>query len=228
MLILEPPGDRFDPDTCVMLIELAHRTAGALDIARRYAQHRAVAEALQHAQLTDLPATGTARLAARYLPATRGMNIGGDWYDAFVQPDGSLLTVIGDVTGHGLRAAVVMGQLRTALRAYAVEGDSPARILSRLHHLLRHQRADLYATAAVARLTPGDPTLTWAAAGHPPPSPAHRTARCTSWTAGPASCSASRSPPTTRTTPSTCRPARRCCCTPTGWSSAAPRGSTPA
>ncbi|MER5292889.1 GAF domain-containing SpoIIE family protein phosphatase [Streptomyces pharetrae] len=168
VLTLTAPGRRFDPDTAVMLMELAGRWAVALDHARRYEQHRDVAEALQRAQLTELPTTDGLRLAARYLPATHGLNIGGDWYDAFVQPDGSVLAVIGDVTGHGLNAAVMMGQLRTALRAYAVEDDSPARILTRLHRMLRHLQPSLYATALVARFRPGDPTLVWAAAGHPP------------------------------------------------------------
>ncbi|MEU6770627.1 SpoIIE family protein phosphatase [Streptomyces sp. NPDC046759] len=168
VLTLTAPDDGFDEDTSVMLVELARRTAIALDNARRYGQHRDTAEALQRAQLTDLPATEGLHLAARYLPATRGLNIGGDWYDAFPQPDGSLLTVVGDVTGHGLRAAVIMGQLRTALRAYAVEDDSPARILTRLHRMLRHQQPNLYATAVIARFRPGDPRLVWAAAGHPP------------------------------------------------------------
>ncbi|MGW7253839.1 PP2C family protein-serine/threonine phosphatase [Streptomyces sp. NPDC054834] len=168
VLTLTAPGPRFDPDTCVMLLELARRLAVALDNARRYAQHRDTAEALQRAQLTELPASEGLFLAARYLPATHGLNIGGDWYDAFPQPDGSVLAVIGDVTGHGLRAAVIMGQLRTALRAYAVEGDSPARILTRLHHMLRHQQPELYATAVIAQFRPGDPDVVWAAAGHPP------------------------------------------------------------
>ncbi|MFF9625614.1 PP2C family protein-serine/threonine phosphatase [Streptomyces griseosporeus] len=168
VLTLTAPGPRYDPDTAVMLMELAGRLAIALDHARRYEQHRDVAEALQRAQLTELPLTEGVALAARYLPATRGLNIGGDWYDAFVQPDGSVLAVIGDVTGHGLNAAVMMGQLRTALRAYAVEDDSPARILTRLHHMLCHQQPTLYATAVIARFRPGDPTLVWAAAGHPP------------------------------------------------------------
>ncbi|MFD7611610.1 PP2C family protein-serine/threonine phosphatase [Streptomyces sp. NPDC059828] len=168
VLTLTAPGDRFDEDTSVMLVELARRTAIALDNARQYEQHRDTAEALQRAQLTDLPTTNGLRLAARYLPATRGLNIGGDWYDAFPQPDGSLMTVVGDVTGHGLRAAVIMGQLRTALRAYAVENDSPARILTRLHRMLCHQQPNLYATAVIARFRPGDPHVVWAAAGHPP------------------------------------------------------------
>ncbi|MGW2724338.1 PP2C family protein-serine/threonine phosphatase [Streptomyces sp. NPDC001492] len=168
VLSLTAPGDRFDADTSVMLLELARRVAIALDNALRYEQHRDTAEELQRAQLTDLPAADGLHLAARYLPATRGLNIGGDWYDAFFQPDGSLLTVIGDVTGHGLRAAVIMGQLRTALRAYAVEETSPARILTRLHRMLCHQQPNLYATAMIARFRPGEPQATWAAAGHPP------------------------------------------------------------
>ncbi|MET9621941.1 SpoIIE family protein phosphatase [Streptomyces sp. NPDC006464] len=168
VLTLTAPGDRFDEDSSVMLVELARRTAIALDNARRYEQHRDTAEALQRAQLTELPPAEDVRLAARYLPATRGLNIGGDWYDAFPQPDGSLLTVVGDVTGHGLRAAVIMGQLRTALRAYAIEDGSPARILTRLHRMLRHQQPNLYATAVIARFRPDDPRVVWAAAGHPP------------------------------------------------------------
>ncbi|MEU7497994.1 PP2C family protein-serine/threonine phosphatase [Streptomyces griseofuscus] len=168
VLTLSAPGERFAPDTAVMLLELARRAGIALDNARQYEQHRDVAEALQRAQLTELPDTPGLALAARYLPATHGLNIGGDWYDAFPGPDGSVLAVIGDVTGHGLRAAVIMGQLRTALRAYAVEGNGPARILTLLHRMLRHQQPELYATCAIARFTPGEPGMVWAAAGHPP------------------------------------------------------------
>ncbi|MFF5970748.1 PP2C family protein-serine/threonine phosphatase [Streptomyces sp. NPDC012769] len=160
------PG--FDADTSVMLVELARRVSVALENARRYEQYRDTAETLQRAQLTDLPKPPGMRLAARYLPASQGMNIGGDWYDAFHQPDGSLLAVIGDVTGHGLHAAVVMGQLRTALRAYAVEDNSPADILTKLHHMLRHLQPELYATAIVARFRPGERQVVWASAGHPP------------------------------------------------------------
>ena len=168
VLTLIAPGPHFDADTCLMLVELGRRAGVALDNARRYEQHRDTAEALQRAQLTDLPEPDGLLLAARYLPATQGMNIGGDWYDAFLQPDGSLLAVIGDVTGHGMHAAVVMGQLRTALRAYAVEDNSPAEILTHLHRMLRHLQPQLYATAMIARFRPGDPEVVWASAGHPP------------------------------------------------------------
>ncbi|MFC9289244.1 PP2C family protein-serine/threonine phosphatase [Streptomyces sp. NPDC057052] len=169
VLTLTPPGERWDPDDAVMLLELTRRASIALDNARRFEHNQDIAETLQRALLTDLPTTAGLRLAARYLPATYGLNIGGDWYDAFRQPDGSLITVIGDVTGHGLHAAVMMSQLRTALRAYAVDGGSPGVLLTRLHTFLHHLQPDLYATAVIARFQPGEPVLTWAAAGHPPP-----------------------------------------------------------
>ncbi|AEW97609.1 MULTISPECIES: PP2C family protein-serine/threonine phosphatase [Streptomycetaceae] len=168
VLTLTAPGPRFDADTCITLVELARRVGIALDNARRYEQYRDTAETLQRAQLTDLPAVPGLLLTARYLPATWGLNIGGDWYDAFRQPDGSLLVVIGDVTGHGLHAAVVMGQLRTALRAYAIDDTSPGEILTQLHRMLRHLQPELYATALIARIRPGEPRVVWASAGHPP------------------------------------------------------------
>ncbi|MFF9202799.1 PP2C family protein-serine/threonine phosphatase [Streptomyces sp. NPDC014986] len=169
VLTLSPPGGRWDPDDAVMLIELARRAGIALDNARRFEHNRDIAEALQRALLTELPAVPGLGLAARYLPATYGLNIGGDWYDAFRQRDGSLVTVVGDVTGHGLHAAMMMSQLRTALRAYAVDGGSPGRLLTRLHEFLNHLQPDLFATAVIARFHPEEHTLTWAAAGHPPP-----------------------------------------------------------
>ncbi|MPY60212.1 PP2C family protein-serine/threonine phosphatase [Streptomyces spongiae] len=169
VLTLSPPEARWDADDAVMLIELTRRASIALENARRFEHNRDIAETLQRALLTDLPTTPGLHLAARYLPATHGLNIGGDWYDAFRQPDGSLITVIGDVTGHGLHAAVMMSQLRTALRAYAVDGGSPGELLTHLHTFLHHLQPDLYATAVIARFHPDDPTLTWAAAGHPPP-----------------------------------------------------------
>ncbi|MEU3901549.1 SpoIIE family protein phosphatase [Streptomyces sp. NPDC045251] len=169
VLTLSPPGGRWDPDDAVMLIELTRRASTAIDHAQRYQHNRDIAETLQRALLTELPAPPGLAMAARYLPATHGLNIGGDWYDAFRQPDGGVIAVVGDVTGHGLRAAVMMSQLRTALRAYAVDGGSPGRLLTRLHTFLHHLQPDLFATAVIARFHPDEPTLTWAAAGHPPP-----------------------------------------------------------
>ncbi|MFD5818562.1 PP2C family protein-serine/threonine phosphatase [Streptomyces sp. NPDC127038] len=169
VVTLTPPRERWSADDAVMLVELARRAGVAIDHAQRFEHNRDIAETLQRALLTELPATPGLNLAARYLPATHGLNIGGDWYDAFRQPDGALVTVVGDVTGHGLRAAVMMSQLRTALRAYAVDGGTPGRLLTRLHAFLHHLQPDLYATAVIARFHPDEPEVTWAAAGHPPP-----------------------------------------------------------
>ncbi|WP_051901072.1 PP2C family protein-serine/threonine phosphatase [Streptomyces aureus] len=169
VVTLTPPRERWSPDDAVMLVELARRAGIAVDHAQRFEHNRDIAETLQRALLTDLPATPGLNLAARYLPATHGLNIGGDWYDAFRQPDGGLVAVMGDVTGHGLHAAVMMSQLRTALRAYAVDGGTPGRLLTRLHAFLHHLQPDLYATAVIARFHPDEPEVTWAAAGHPPP-----------------------------------------------------------
>ncbi|WP_432163732.1 PP2C family protein-serine/threonine phosphatase [Streptomyces tendae] len=169
VVTLSPPGERWDADDAVMLVELTRRASIAIDHAQRYQHNRDIAETLQRALLTELPAPPGLALAARYLPATHGLNIGGDWYDAFRQPDGGVIAVVGDVTGHGLRAAVMMSQLRTALRAYAVDGGSPGQLLTRLHIFLHHLQPDLFATAVIARFHPDDPTVTWAAAGHPPP-----------------------------------------------------------
>ncbi|MFF4172204.1 PP2C family protein-serine/threonine phosphatase [Streptomyces sp. NPDC001744] len=169
VLVLTPPADRFTPDDVVMLTELARRAATALDNAQRYEHERDTAEILQRAMLTDLPAVPGLRMAARYLPAGKGMNVGGDWYDAFLHPDGTLTTVIGDVTGHGLDAAVLMSQLRHALRAYALQGHSPGALLTLLHDLMRSLQPGLSATALVAQLRPASPEVVWATAGHLPP-----------------------------------------------------------
>ncbi|GLU49518.1 PP2C family protein-serine/threonine phosphatase [Nocardiopsis ansamitocini] len=169
VLTLTAPGDTVTPDEAVMLVELSRRAAISADNALRYERERDIAETLQRAMLTDLPARADLRLAARYLPATSGMNVGGDWYDVFLQPDDSLIGVIGDVTGHGIQAAVMMGQLRNALRAYAIEGHGPGGLLTRLHNLLRHLEPDLFASAIIARIQPGNPTVSWSSAGHLPP-----------------------------------------------------------
>jgi serine phosphatase RsbU (regulator of sigma subunit) len=169
VLVLTPADPRPLYDDVVMLIELARRAAIAADNALRYERERDIAETLQRAMLTDLPTRADLRLAARYLPATTGMNVGGDWYDVFLQPDDSLIGVIGDVTGHGIQAAVMMGQLRNALRAYAIEGHRPGGLLTRLHNLLCHLEPDLFASAIIAQIQPGNPKVTWSSAGHLPP-----------------------------------------------------------
>jgi hypothetical protein len=106
-------------------------------------------------------------LAVRYLPAEG--DLGGDWYDIFVLPSGKVGLVMGDVEGHGLRSAVVMGRLRSALRAYALEHEDPAEVLGRLDRKLCHFERGITATVSYAVTEPPFDTLLICTAGHPPP-----------------------------------------------------------
>jgi serine phosphatase RsbU (regulator of sigma subunit) len=169
VLAAEPPSGSFTAEDVAVFTELARVTAVATDNALRYEHERDVADILQRAMLTDLPAHGRLRwFTARYLPAEAALNVGGDWYDAFERPDGDVMAVVGDVTGHGLQAAALMGQLRTTLRAYAVDAEGPGDVLTRMHRLLSHLQPDDLATAVLAQISPGG-LLRWSNAGHPPP-----------------------------------------------------------
>ncbi|GAA1535724.1 SpoIIE family protein phosphatase [Actinomadura kijaniata] len=163
-----PVAAPFTADDVAVYGELTRVSAAALDNAMRYEYEHGVAQRLQEAMLTDLPAAGRLRFAARYLPAEAGLNVGGDWYDAFDRSDGHAVAAIGDVTGHGLRAATLMGQLRTALRAYALEAAAPDEVLTRMHRMLVQFQPDDLATALLLQVAPGG-RLRWANAGHPPP-----------------------------------------------------------
>jgi serine phosphatase RsbU (regulator of sigma subunit) len=168
VLEAEPPSGSFAAEDVAVFTELARLTAVATENALRYEHERDVAQLLQRAMLTRLPSGGRLELTARYLPAEAGLNVGGDWYDAFERPDGDMMAVVGDVTGHGLQAAALMGQLRTTLRAYAMDADGPGEVLTRMHRLLSHLQPDDLATAVLAQVSP-DGLLRWANAGHPPP-----------------------------------------------------------
>lgn len=134
------------------------------------AEQRAV-RALQHALLDAPrgPRTEGLELATRYLPAETAAKVGGDWYDALTLPDGTVLLVVGDVSGHGLAAAAGMAQLRHALRGMAYTGAEPAEILRRLNQMVWHQRSAYIATVICGLLRPERRTLSWARAGHLPP-----------------------------------------------------------
>ena len=168
VLAVEPAAGSFDTEDVAVFSELARLTAAATDNALRYEHERDVAEILQRAMLTDLPAAGRLRFTARYLPAEAGLNVGGDWYDAFARPDGDVMAAVGDVTGHGLQAAALMGQLRTTLRAYAMDAAGPGEVLTRMHRILSHLQPDDLATAVLAQVS-ADGLLRWSNAGHPPP-----------------------------------------------------------
>lgn len=122
---------------------------------------RVLRQSLLPARLPDLPGL---EFATRYVPGEHG--IGGDWYDVFRLPSRAIVIAIGDVTGHGVAAAVVMGRLRSALRAYALESDNPAEVLSKLDRKVHHFEIGNLATVLYAVLDPSLRTLRLSSAGH--------------------------------------------------------------
>ena len=158
-----------DDDT--RLLQLAgERMALAIDRARLFEDTRHIAQTLQRKLLPErLPTVPGVELAARYLPGGPGVEVGGDWYDVFTYKDGRLGLAMGDVVGHGVDAASLMGQLRTALRAYAVECPSPAEVLDRLGSLFDQLAPGQMATLVFGVFEPSTSTIRLASAGHPPP-----------------------------------------------------------
>jgi putative methionine-R-sulfoxide reductase with GAF domain len=153
----------------VALLQLVADRAALAGQLRQSRADRSAALALQRDLLPSrLPQVERLDLAARYLPG-HDLGVGGDWFDLFVLPSGHLGTVVGDVSGHGLRAAVVMGRLRSALRAYAMEWDDPAEVLTRLDRKIRHFEAGSLATIIYAMISPGHDQIAISSAGHLPP-----------------------------------------------------------
>jgi serine phosphatase RsbU (regulator of sigma subunit) len=158
--------------------EIASRRAGlAIDNARLATANQQVAERLQRSLLSPPVQPEHLELAVRYRPATHGVSIGGDWYDAFLQPDGDAVLVIGDVMGHDIEAAAAMGQVKTLVRGIAFDRlEEPAGVLRRVDHALVGLAVPTLATALVCRVerdhdAEGAPLrrLRWASAGHPEP-----------------------------------------------------------
>jgi serine phosphatase RsbU (regulator of sigma subunit) len=164
-----PPFTDADVRTAV---DIGRRAGLAIDNSRLYGQQRHVAEVLQRSLLTELPAIPGVELHARYLPAQDGAAVGGDWYDAFAQPDGSVMLAVGDVSGHDIEAAATMGQLRNLVRGDAYgRDDAPGPLLSQLDRAVRGLRMPAAATVILARLrAAGDAyRISFSNAGHPPP-----------------------------------------------------------
>ncbi|MEU9041571.1 MULTISPECIES: SpoIIE family protein phosphatase [unclassified Kitasatospora] len=152
-----------------LLTALGGFIAQALERARLYDAEFALARGLQQALLPHrLPEVPGIRITARYLPGTQGMEIGGDWYDVIVTGRDVTL-VIGDVEGHSVAAAAAMGQLRSAVRAFATGGDPPDQVLARTNRLLLDLDPGLLASCCLVRLTPADGAARIARAGHLPP-----------------------------------------------------------
>jgi PAS domain S-box-containing protein len=160
---------RFSADDHALLELAADRAALGIQRARLFQQEHRIAEELQRSLLPDqLPAVPGLSTAARYFAAGAGSQVGGDWYDTVVQPDGRLLLVIGDVAGRGIAAASTMGQLRSALRAYALDGHSPSSLLERLNAFQIGLRNRGMTTVMLVSVDPSTGDLRFAKAGHPP------------------------------------------------------------
>ncbi|GAA5215525.1 SpoIIE family protein phosphatase [Streptomyces thinghirensis] len=156
-----------------LLADIGRRVGLVLDNARLYHEQQNVAETMQRQLLTPLPQVDHLRMAARYWPAESAMEVGGDWYDAFLLADGVMALVIGDVVGHDLQAAAHMAEVRNMLRALAWDHqEPPSVIMRRLDEAVTNTSDAPMATLVFARVVgpEGGPwQLHWVNAGHPPP-----------------------------------------------------------
>ena len=173
VLVVARTHEVFSDDDLSTLAGACAIAAMALDNARLLASQRSVSTAMQTSLLPPLPAYPGVGLAARYHPATAGLDVGGDWYDAFALPAGGLALVIGDVTGHDADAAAKMAELRNLLRAVAChQGFSPASTLTALEQTTMRLKVEASATCLLATIDPpsaGGRLLRWSSAGHLPP-----------------------------------------------------------
>ena len=149
---------------------LAGQAAQALDRATHFETEQTIAVTLQRSVLpASLPRIEGAQLAARYLPGTAELDVGGDWFDAIPLPDGRLGLVVGDVVGKGVEAAAAMAQLRNGLRAFSLDRLKPASALARLNRLAGESLETTFATLAYAVIDPRKRICRLSSAGHPPP-----------------------------------------------------------
>ncbi|WP_327237939.1 SpoIIE family protein phosphatase [Streptomyces sp. NBC_01317] len=160
----------FTPEERTLLIALAATIAQSVQRAALYDEEHAMAVGLQQSMLpAAIPSMPGLRVAVRYQPARTGHQIGGDWYDVVPLPGGRVGLVVGDVQGHDIQASAVMGQLRTALRAYAAEGHPPAAVMARASKFLQDLDTDRLATCIYVDLDPATGRALLVRAGHPGP-----------------------------------------------------------
>jgi PAS domain S-box-containing protein len=160
---------RFTLEEESLLILMADRAGLAIEHARAYERELSNVEMLQRSLLPErLPRIGGIQIAARYMPGG-AERVGGDWYDAIPLDGGRVGVAMGDVVGHGIGAAALMGQLRHAMRAYALEGHSPAGVLDRLDRVVRSLDGGQMATLLYLVMEPDHETVRFASAGHVPP-----------------------------------------------------------
>jgi len=161
---------RFAETDVAVVEELARRLAAGLANVETFAREHTVAETLQHALLPDAPPPIEGLdLAVRYLPASDGVHVGGDWYDAFPLDHHGVGLAIGDVAGHSIGSAAIMGQVRSLLHGYAIDNPSPPDVLRRTNTAMCQMLPDALATVWYAVLDPSTGDLVYANAGHPPP-----------------------------------------------------------
>jgi serine phosphatase RsbU (regulator of sigma subunit)/anti-sigma regulatory factor (Ser/Thr protein kinase) len=159
----------FSEDDAALLQLVGDRVALAVDRARLFEQERHIAETLQRSLLPEqLPQIPGMDVAVRYLPAGAGMEVGGDWFDMLELGDGRVVVAMGDVVGRGVRAAALMGKLRTSLEAYAFDGRSPEEVVERLHLLMERQHRAEMATLLYVVIEPDRASAELASAGHMP------------------------------------------------------------
>jgi len=165
----------FDEDDLELLMVISERVTLILERKELWEREHRIAETLQRSLLPEtLPRVPGIAFAAHYQPGARGLDTGGDWYDAIVCKDGTLAFAVGDVVGKGLAAAAAMGQLRNALRAYAFEGHDPAATLACLNDL-ESVGTPSFTTVFLGKLDPASGVLQYASAGHPPALLVHET-----------------------------------------------------
>ncbi|MEU8394822.1 SpoIIE family protein phosphatase [Nonomuraea sp. NPDC048892] len=163
------PLSQADSALITQMFDHAH---DALSSAIRFQRAQQIALALQHSLLAEPPLLPDLRIAARYRASPAAAEVGGDWYDSFVLPDGAVIIAIGDVAGHDLAAAVEMSQLRNMLRALAIDRwGPPGEVLTRLNKVMAALSGEVTATCVLARVEEagGGHRLHYAVAGHPPP-----------------------------------------------------------
>ena len=170
ILLSDKVDGEFTAEDEAILVQLARTVSRTSERSQQYEREHEIASTLQQSFLPhELPDVPRLDLAAKYLPGTMGLAVGGDWYDAIVIGDRSVALVVGDVVGHGVRAAAIMGQLRNALRAYIHEGFRLVGVFERLDRLAESFGGGDFATVAVVELEPETGWVRWTTAGQLPP-----------------------------------------------------------
>lgn len=170
VFLRRPDRPAFEPNDLLVAAQLATHTALGIDKAVLYGREAYIADELQRTMLPDsLPQPTGVRLASRYLPAAETARVGGDWYDAIPLPGSRVALVVGDVMGHSMTSAAIMGQLRTTAQTLAGLDLPPQEVLHHLDEQAQRLGTDRMATCLYAVYDPVSHRITIANAGHPPP-----------------------------------------------------------